>query len=382
MTPTSPLAELARVFGWLGAVSFGGPAAHIALMQQELVVRRKWLTNERFLELLGAASIIPGPNSTELAIYIGHARAGWPGLLTAGACFIAPAVVIVMAVAWAYVAFDALPAIDGMLYGIRPVVLAVVGQALWRLAATAVKSVWLGVLLAASTIGIAMGIHELTVLAAAGGAGLLIAARPMRPAGWRIGAFAVALASQTGAPAAAAVAGGGAAFNLATLFVVFAKIGAVLFGSGYVLLAFLRADLVVRLGWLSEDQLLDAVAVGQVTPGPVFTTATFVGYLLGGPVAALVATAAIFAPAFAYVALSISVLERLRRSPLVRSVIDAVNVASLALMAVVCWQLAKTGLVDLLAFALAASCLVLLLTTRINAAWLIVAGAALGILFD
>jgi chromate transporter len=381
MTPASPLGELARVFGRLGAVSVGGPAAHIALMQDEIVHRRKWISADHFLALLGAASIIPGPNSTELAIYIGHARGGWRGLLVAGGCFIAPAVIIVLIVAWAYVTFGALPAVDGMLYGIRPVVLAIVAQALWRLGRTAVKSWWLALLMIAATVAIAAGIHELLVLALAAAAGLLVATPPIRSHTGRIGALALLAGGQVSAPAAAALAAGSASsFSLGTMFLLFLKIGAVLFGSGYVLLAFLRADFVVRLGWLTEDQLLDAVAVGQITPGPVFTTATFIGYVLGGPFAALAATAAIFAPAFVYVALSISVLERLRASRVVASALDAVNVASVALMLVVSWQLANAALVDPLAFVLAGASVAVLLSTRINSAWLIAAGASIGIL--
>jgi chromate transporter len=370
---------MAWVFTRLGAVSVGGPVAHIALMRDELVDRRKWLTNERFLELLGVASIIPGPNSTELAIYIGHARAGWRGLLVAGACFITPAVIIVLALAWAYVAYGALPAVDGILYGIRPVVLAIVAQALWRLGSTAVRSLPLGVLLVMATAAIGAGIHELVVLGAAGMSGLLFTAVRRTFPRFGLGGLAIVLTADAAAVATAAAGTGAVAgYSLATLVAVFLKTGAVLFGSGYVLLAYLRADLVVRLGWLSEDQLLDAVAIGQITPGPVFTTATFVGYVLGGPVAALVATAAIFAPAFAYVALSISMLERLRTSNAVRAALEGVTVASLALMAVVTWQLSKSALVDPLAYALAAASLIVLLSTRINSAWLIIAAATIG----
>jgi chromate transporter len=264
------LTTLAGVFLRLGLTAFGGPAAHIALMEDEFVRRRKWVTSEELLDLIGAANLIPGPNSTEVAIHIGHRVAGWPGLIVAGACFILPAAIIVALLAWAYVAFGTLPAAVGLLYGVKPVVIAVVAQALLKLGGTAIKSWQLALLGIVAVVLVALGVDELIVLF---GAGLLAATvrgrkRPDTPA-------LVVL----GAPALPAAVG----YGLWPLFLVFLKIGSVLFGSGYVLLAFLRTDLVERLHWLTEEQLLDAVAVGQVTPGPVFTTATFIGYLLEGP---------------------------------------------------------------------------------------------------
>lgn len=372
------LREIALLFLRLGATAFGGPAAHIAIMEDEVVRRRGWLTRERFLDLLGATNLIPGPNSTELAIHIGHARAGWPGLLVAGACFIAPATVIVMALSWAYVRFGALPQAEQLLYGVKPVIIAVVAQALWTLGRAALKDLFrAGVLCAAAGAALA-GVSELLVIAAAGA--VVAAGRGLRRPPAAVAAllaFAAGFPS-AGAAAAGAAAAGAAPFSLAALALAFLKIGSVLFGSGYVLLAFLRADFVHRLGWLTEGQLLDAVAIGQVTPGPVFTTATFVGYLMGGPVAALVATAAIFLPAFVFVAVSGPLVPRIRRSRTAGAFLDGVIVGSLALMAVVTWRLAGDALVDPPTVGLAIVAGVLLLRYRINSAWLVLAGAIIG----
>ena len=377
MGERAALGELARVFLKLGTIGFGGPAAHIALMEDEVVRRRRWLSREAFLDYLGATNLIPGPNSTELAIHIGHARAGWPGLLVAGASFILPAVVIVTAVAWAYVRFGTLPAAESVLYGVKPVVIAVVAQALWGLGRTAIKSRALAALAVGATVAAAAGVHELIILAACG-AVMALARGVYRTVGGS-GAAGVALLAGpnlitlggTAAPAAVPV-------NLGPLFGVFVKVGAVLFGSGYVLLAFLRADLVERLGWLTERQLLDAVAVGQITPGPVFTTATFIGYVLRGWPGALVATVGIFLPAFIFVAVSGPLIPRMRRSPTVAAALDGVNAASLALMAVVTWQLGRAALVDPFTTLLAAVSLLLLLDARINSAWLVLGGALAG----
>jgi chromate transporter len=376
---SKPLTELALLFLKLGATAFGGPAAHVALMEDEVVRRRSWLTRQQFLDYVGATNLIPGPNSTELAIHIGHARAGWPGLLVAGVAFIVPATLLVGLAAWAYVTYGALPAVSGVLYGVKPVVIAVVVQALWGLGQSAVRSAWLAVLGGLAVCAVAAGVHELIVLAAAGLASAL-AGRWLAP---RAAAAAVAAASGAALPAgamAASAATGVAAVSVGLwpLFLVFAKIGSVLFGSGYVLLAFLRSDLVERLGWLTEAQLLDAVAVGQVTPGPVFTTATFVGYLLGGPVAAVVATVGIFLPAFVFVALSGPLVPRLRRSRVAGAVLDGVNVASLALMAVVAWDLGRAALVDLPTVAVAIGAGVALVRYRVNSTWLVVGGALVG----
>ncbi len=375
----SPLREIALLFLRLGTTAFGGPAAHVAMMEDEVVRRRGWLTREAFLDYVGATHLIPGPNSTELAIHIGHARGGWTGLLVAGTCFIAPAMLMTAGAAWAYVSYGALPAAAGVLYGVKPVVVAVIAQALWGLGRTAVKSPWLAAVGAVSAGAVLAGLHELLVLATAAAAcGLVRAgARPRTTGGLAAGAVAAGHGAAT-AMAMATAAATPAPVALWPMFLLFAKIGALLFGSGYVLLAFLRADLVERLGWLTEAQLLDAVAVGQVTPGPVFTTATFIGYLLGGTPGALVATIGIFLPAFVFVAISGPLVPRIRRSPVAGAALDGVNVASLALMAVVSWQLGRAALVDPLTLAIAAATAVALLRYRVNSAWLVAAGAVTG----
>ena len=379
------LFDLARLFLKLGTISFGGPAAHTAMMREEIVRRRGWLTDQEFLDLVGATNLIPGPNSTELAIHVGRSRAGWKGLLVAGACFILPATLLVAALAWAYVRFGALPRAQGLLHGIKPVVIAVVAHALWKLGRTAVKSLELGAIGLGCMAALLLGANEVAVLAAgAAAAGL---ARGLASRGVRRGtAAALATAALRGVDARAAVLTGGAAaagaaagVGLGTLFAVFLKAGALLFGSGYVLLAFLRADLVGRLGWLTEQQLLDAVAVGQMTPGPLFTTATFVGYVLGGARGAFIATVGIFLPAFVYVAIGAPILPRLRRSALAGTLLDGVNVASLALMGVVAWQLGRAALVDPLSIGIALASAALLLGTRLNPAWLVAGGALVGL---
>jgi chromate transporter len=375
-SPTVRLRPLAALFLRLGATSFGGPAAHIALMEDECVRRRGWLTHAEFLDLVGAANLIPGPNSTEVAIHIGHRVAGWPGLVVAGMCFILPAALIVFALAWAYVAYGQLPPVAGVLYGVKPVVIAVVAQALWRLGRSAIRSPLLVAVAAVAAVLAAVGVHELAVLFGVGLAVPLLRGlfrRPRAEASVALALFA------TPALPAAGVAAGAPPFGLGPLFWVFVKVGSVLFGSGYVLLAFLRADLVERRGWLTEQQLLDAVAVGQVTPGPVFTTATFIGYLLGGPAGAAVATVGIFLPAFVFVALSVPLLPRLRRSKVAGVFLDGVNAASLALMAVVTVQLGRAALVDGLTVLLAVASELLLLRFRVNATWLVLGGAVAGL---
>lgn len=370
-----PLRTVAALFLRLGATSFGGPAAHIALMEDEVVRRRGWLTRGEFLDLLGATNLIPGPNSTEMAIHIGHRVAGRAGLVVAGACFIVPALLIVTALAWVYVRFGQLPAAAGVLYGVKPVVIAVVVQALWRLGRVCVRASLPAAAAVAAVVLAALGVHELVVLFGVGLAVPVLKGLFRRPAR----AAPLVLLTTPAVPAVSA-AGAAASFGLWPLFLVFLKTGAVLYGSGYVLLAFLRADLVGRYGWLTEQQLLDAVAVGQMIPGPLFTTAAFVGYLLGGLSGAAVATVGIFLPAFVFVALSIPLLPRLRRSKFAGAFLDGVNAASLALMAVVTVQLGRAALVDGLTLALAAVSALLLLRYRLNATWLLLGGAAVGLL--
>jgi chromate transporter len=384
------LGEVARFFLRLGFTAFGGPAAHIAMMEDELVRRRKWLSREEFLDLLGASSLIPGPSSSELAIHIGYLRAGWPGLVIGGACFILPAAILVGLIAWAYARFGRLPHVSAVLYGVKPVVIAVILQALWGLGRTAVKSRLLAVTGVISFALAALGANLIVVLFGAGAAVALLHAlsnagrKRARPAGI---AFAPRLWGEMrggiarGFPSIGTVGAAGAAVipGIWPLFYVFLKIGSIVFGSGYVLLAFLRADIVAQRGWLTDAQLVDAVAVGQVTPGPVFTTATFIGYLLRGPLGALVATIGIFLPAFILVAASGPLIPHIRRSRVAGAFLDGVNVASLALMAVVSYQLGGSAIVDWVTAALALASVVLLVRFRTNSAWLVLGGAIIGV---
>jgi chromate transporter len=374
--------HLALLFLRLGTLAFGGPAAHIALMEDEVVRRRGWLSREQFLDLVSATNLIPGPNSTELAIHIGYQQSGWTGLVVAGGCFILPAMLIVAGLAWAYVRFGTLPEVTGLLYGVKPVVMAVVFQALWRLGRTAVKTPFLALTGVGAVTLTVLGVHELLVLFG-GGLFVTLTRRGVR---WRKPGselFLPLCASAPFVPSApattAAVTAAAVPLGLWPLFLFFLKVGSVLFGSGYVLLAFLHADLVERWRWLSEGQLLDAVAVGQVTPGPVFTTATFIGYLLAGPAGAVIATVGIFLPAFVFVAISSPFVPRLRQSRAAGAFLDGVNVASLALMAVVSWQLGREALVDFTTAALAVVSLLLLLRFRLNSAWLVLGGGLIGI---
>ncbi len=373
------LREVARLFLTLGLTAFGGPAAHIAMMREEVVRRRQWVSEQQFLDLLGAVNLIPGPNSTEMTIHLGFLRAGWLGLIVGGVCFIAPAMLIVMALAWVYVHFGTTPQATWLLYGVKPIIIAIIGQALVGLVRQAVKGpLTAGVGLV--TLGLYMlGVHEIALLFA-GGAVVMLWQNVRR---WQsTGLASLALPLLNLAPAALL----GTAVSLPLLFLTFLKIGAVLYGSGYVLLAFLRADFVLRLGWLTDQQLLDAVAIGQVTPGPVFTAATFIGFLvgsasgLGGVPGALWATLGIFLPSFLFVALSQPFIPRLRRSPWTSGLLDGVNIAALGLMAAVTWQLGGASLVDPLTILLALVALPLLLHWRVNATWLVLGGAVVGLL--
>jgi chromate transporter len=375
-TARRDLPELVRVFLRLGLTAFGGPAAHVAMMEDEFVARRKWLTREQFLDLLGATNLIPGPNSTEMAIYIGLRRAGWLGLLAGGVCFILPAALLVSLIAWAYLRFGALPQAAGVLYGVKPVVIAIVLQAVWRLGRTALKSRSLAAVGAVAVVLGFLGVNPLVLLF---GAGLAVALARGARAGKAALVAPLLAATTPAAPVAAAVAAA-APVALGPLFLVFLKVGALLFGSGYVLLAFLRADLVERLHWLTESQLLDAVAVGQITPGPLFTTATFIGYLLAGSRGALVATVGIFLPAFFLVAASGPLVPRLRKSAVAAAVLDGVNVGALALMVVVAVQLTRAAIVDRTTFLLAIASAVALLRYKVNSTWLVLGGAAIGLL--
>ncbi len=368
------LARLAGVFLRLGAISFGGPAGHIAMMEDELVRRRGWVSREKFLDLLGAVNLIPGPNSTELALYLGLLRAGWLGFFLVGVAFILPAALLVAALAWAYVRYGMLPQATALLYGTKPVIIAVVVQALWGLGRTAVKTRLLAAVGIAAVVAGALGVNPLLVLLLGGVAVALV--RWLRePPESRPALSGLLLGVSVVPPAAAAAVSVG----VWSLFFYFLKVGAVLFGSGYLLLAFLRADLVARWHWLTEAQLLDAVAVSQVTPGPLSTAATFIGYLLAGPWGALLATIGIFLPGFVIVGASGRLIPRLRRSRIAGGFLDGVNVSALALMGVVSWQLGRAALVDIRSVVIAAASGVLLLRYRVNAAWLVLGGALAGL---
>lgn len=369
---STPLAEVVSLFLKLGFTAFGGPAAHIAIMHDEVVARRKWLTEQEFLDLLGATNLIPGPNSTEMVIHISFLRAGWPGLLLGGASFILPAMAIVMALAWAYARFGSTPEVTALLGAVQPVVVVIIAQALWLLGRKAVKNSLTGVIAAITFVLALLGVNELLLLGAASLLGMII--YNVRRKG---GLPAIALAPFTAS--ALSVAAAVVPFTLSALFLTFLKIGAVLYGSGYVLIAFLRTDFVVRLGWLTEKQLLDAVAVGQVTPGPLFTTATFIGYILGGIPGGLLATLGIFLPAFVLVALTNRLIPRLRASPWTAGFLDSVNAASLGLMAAVTVQLALGSLRSPLAIIIAAAAALLVFRFRVNSMWLVAGAAAVGL---
>ncbi len=373
------LGQIALVFLKLGTIAFGGPAAHLAMMEEEFVRRRKWITHAEFLDRLATANLIPGPSSTEVAIFVGQLKRGWRGLIVAGCCFIIPAAVIVSAIAWGYVRFGSLPKAEGVLYAIKPAVVAIIIQALGKLARTGIRTPRLAVIaLVAAGLSL-VGLSPILVLLFAGLVSATALAMKNRLLGVAVLGFPKIVGLQKIPKAVAvAMAAVGAAFpvGLVRLFLSFLKIGSVVFGSGYVLLAFLQTEFVERLHWLTEKQLIDAVAVGQFTPGPLFTTATFIGYVVAGWTGAVVATIGIFLPGFVLVAVSGPLLPRLRRSAVAAAALDGVVAGSLALMAVVSWQLGKMSIVDrttLLVFGLS---LIALLRFRVNSAWLI-AGAAL-----
>ena len=367
------LKEVIALFLKMGFTAFGGPAAHIAMFHDEVVVRRKWLDDQGFLDLVGATNLIPGPNSTEMAIHISLLRAGWAGLVLGGACFILPAMLMVMALAWAYVRFGSTPQVGWLLYGVKPVVIAIILQALWVLGRKATK----GTLTALVGLG-ALGLYfvQVSPLVVLLGGGLFVMALKnikllKKPdiRNWIIyfGGLGVPLLTTT-------------PFSYWLLFWTFFKIGAVLYGSGYVLLAFLQADFVNRLGWLTNQQLLDAVAIGQITPGPVFTTATFIGYLLGGVPGGILATVGIFLPSFVLVALSSRLIPRIRNSPYTSSLLDGVNAASLGLIAGVTWELGRATFTDPFSLVIGLTAAVLLFRFKVNSTWLILGGATAGLL--
>src|SRR5262245_20966983 len=380
--PDSSLSELARLFIKLGTIAFGGPAAHIAMMEEEIVRRRRWLDHDRFLDLLGATNLIPGPNSTELAIHIGLVRAGWKGLFVAGTCFILPAMVIVWALASLYVRYGSLPEATFLLYGIKPVIIAIVIQALWGLGKSAVKGPLTGLTGVAVMVLFFFGINEILLLFAAGF--IAMAAKNLWLSGKQgivkiFGVLAFWLSSVSVVGSSTMAITPAVPISLLKLTMFFLKIGSILFGSGYVLLAFLRADLVDRWHWLSDQQLLDAVAIGQITPGPVFTTATFIGYVVAGSAGAILATVGIFLPAFVFVLITSPLIPKIRSSPWASGFLDGVNVASLGLMATVTWQLGRAAIIDWLTAVVALISALLVFRLKINSAWLVLGGGVTGL---
>ena len=370
MEQRGTLAQIAREFLRLGFVAYGGPAAHIAMMEDRFVRQRQWVTRERFVDLVGAVNLLPGPSSTELAIYLGEIRGGVTGLIVAGACFILPAAVLVVALAWVYLRFGAVPQVAGLLFGIKPVVVALIAQAIWNLGRTALKTAALTILAISVVALAAWGIRTLVLLI---GAGVLwmIVREGSRLARARTGVVGII---------GAGAAGTGSVISAVPILVYFLKSGAALFGSGYVLLAVLRADLVVRMNWLSDAQLLDAIAVSQATPGPFFTVATFIGYILAGWRGAALATLGMFLPAFVYVGATAGFLPKLRKSPVASAFLDGVNAAAVALMAYVGWQFARASLMNVPAAVLAIACAILVFRYKVNSAWLVLGGAVAGIL--
>ncbi len=368
------LGEIALVFLKLGTIAFGGPAAHLAMMEEEFVRGRRWITHAEFLDRLATANLIPGPSSTEVAIFIGQLKGGWRGLIVAGCCFIVPAALIVSVIAWAYVRFGSLPKFEGILGAIKPAVVAIVIQALGKLARTGLRNAFLFMVAGIAAALSLAGVSPVAVLICAGA--LSAAAFALKSWTSRGASVPGIIGSPKVIVSALSLGIVGAAFpvGLGRLFLSFLKIGSLVFGSGYVLLAFLQAEFVTRLHWLTDKQLIDAIAVGQFTPGPLFTTATFIGYIVAGWQGAVVATVGIFIPGFILVALSGPLIPRLRKSPIASAALDGVVAGSLALMAVVAWQLGKASIVDWTTLAIFGLSLVIL-RLRVNPAW-IVAGAA------
>ncbi|WBL37219.1 chromate efflux transporter [Tepidiforma flava] len=397
--------EVARYFFRLGCIAFGGPAAHVALMRRELVRERGWVSDQEFLDMLGVTNLIPGPNSTEMTMHLGHRRAGMAGLWLGGLLFLLPAVAIVTALAWAYVRYGTTPAGEGILLGAQPVVLALILHAAWSLTGAAFRGLESVIVIAAVTGLALLGVSEVALVLGAGiysaGVTALVqaltrSARRRLPELPRAGGDWWRLPRQRKdapgrhrrprawlpplAPGSAlAAAGGAAGATTLGIFLGFLKIGAVLYGSGYVLVSFMRDEFVQRRGWLTEAQLLDAIAAGQVTPGPLFSSAAFAGYVMDGFAGALAAAAGIFLPSFLFVMLAAPLVPRLRRWRLSSAFLDGVNAAAWALIVVVGVQLAREVLTGWFAWSLFVAALAAAAATRINAAWLVLGGVALGL---
>ena len=370
------LREVCLAFLRLGTLAFGGPAAHIAMMENEFVQKRQWLERSKFLELVGASNLIPGPTSTELAIYIGYLKAGWPGLIGAGVFFILPAMLIVLFLAHIYVLYGELPQVSLALYGVKPVIVAIIIQAIWKLGNTAVKDVPSSLIGGMALVLSFFAINPLFLLVLSG-LGMMAIKRAQKIKMNVLLTPMLAVMDVTKSETAQAAVG--AKLSLATLFVTFFKIGAVLYGSGYVLLAFLWTDFVQNYQVLTSQQLLDAVAIGQITPGPVFTTATFIGYVTGGLPGAIIATIAIFLPSFIFVPVISLFLKKIKNSAMASDFLAGVIVASLALMASVTWTLAMSSVIDWLTAIIAVLSFIAIFMYRLNTTWLILAGGVIGL---
>jgi len=363
------LRQLFRLFLRLGLTAFGGPAAHIAMMQREVVDKRRWMDHDHFLDLIGATNLIPGPNSTEMAIHIGQQRGGWRGLLIAGACFICPAVVITAIIAWGYQQYGSLPQVSAFIFGIKPAIIPVILAAALPLAKRALKDAWLwAVAIAALIIGL-LGVNEIYVMFGAGALTLLwFAARHRNNTLQGFGPLLLHVPAMV--------------VSNARIFFAFLKVGAILYGSGYVLFAFLDSELVAK-GLLSRKVLIDAIAVGQFTPGPVFSSVTFIGWQMGGWKSAAVATLAIFLPSFVFVALSHPLIPRMRKSKLFSAFLDGVNAASVAIILTVCIDFGRATITDWRAVAIAAaSAIVVFGFPKVNSAFVILGGSVLGFLLQ
>ena len=365
--------ELAKLFLKLGITAFGGPAAHISMFREEVVSRRKWLDEQSFLDLLGVTNLIPGPNSTEMAIHIGMRKAGWIGLILAGVCFILPAMLIVLGIAWFYQHYSSMPQVEWFFYGSQPVVVVVILKALLGLGRKSVTGILMAITGIISFVLYLFSLNPLLILIL--GSSLVMIFKNLKHL-------------KSAYPGAMHflqpwlwVAASPIEYSQGVLFLTFLKIGAILYGSGYVLFALLHADFVVRLGWLTEQQLFDAVTIGQITPGPLFTTATFIGYLFGGLTGAILATMAIFLPSFIYVAISNPLIPRIRNSSWASGLLDGANVTSLGLMAGVTWQLGKAAFIDPFSIGLALIAAIIIFRTNINYIWIILAGALSGLLY-
>lgn len=363
------LKEIAKLFFKLGSIAFGGPAAHIAMMEDEVVKKRKWMTHEHFLDLVGATNLIPGPNSTELTMHCGHERAGWKGLFVAGFSFILPAVVITSVFAWLYVEYGQLPKVEPFIYGIKPAVIAIIAMASFRLGEKAVKNNELVILGLLTLTACLFGINEIVALFGCGLLGVAIYLIKNRKS--NLNSFVPLLILQ--------ITEASKVGNL-NIFLSFLKVGAILYGSGYVLFAFLDAELVAK-GWLTRQALIDAVAVGQITPGPVLSTATFIGWQMNGISGAIAATIGIFLPSFLFVLILNPLIPKMRKSKMIGAMLDAVNVAAVALIVAVCIAMGRDTLTDWRSVVIAiVSLLVVFVFKKLNSAFIVLGGAIAGYL--